>query len=449
MGKYEEGKFRLTNHKAFYSSYFFAVFMNIRKVKAVLEEVIPTIRPSTAEDKQTNAVIRSVLIKLNKQLKSISVEAIVGGSGKKQTQLKNIKEIDVFVLFNYKKYHNNPNISDILEKKLKIFKSVSRIHGSRDYFQVKKDGYLLEIIPILRVSSAKQAQNITDVSPLHSKWVGRKSKNKLDEIRLTKAFLSALGIYGAESYVRGFSGYACEILTIHYGSFLRLLQAAGKWKIRQIIDPEKIYKHKNALLELNKSKTQSPLILIDPVQSSRNVTAALNEESFENFINTSRKFLTKPSPKFFTQKIVTKNDLIKGKSGKEMLLILQVVPAKNKTDVMGSAILHKFELLKDALIQHKFTVRRNSWLWDGTCALLWYFIDKKVPSPFESRTGPLVSDKTNSARFKKKHKKTFVKNRRLFAKVKRKFLQPKELVKFVLAQDNFKRKIKSVKAEWH
>jgi len=418
------------------------------KFKKILVEVVEEITPSSEELDKAEAAADKIISKLKKPLKTVKARSIVGGSSKKYTQLKNTFEIDIFVLFDYKKYSEDSTISDILSKKLKVFKKATRLHGSRDYFQIKIKPYTFELIPILNITSSKQAKNITDISPLHAKWVTKKSKNKLAEIRLTKAFLSALGIYGAESYVRGFSGYACEVLTIHYGSFVNFLKAATKWKEKQIIDPEKYYKSQNPLLELNKSKTVSPLILIDPVQPSRNVTAALTEESFNTLKKSAIKFLNKPSKSFFVRKITTKQDLIKTKKN-SLLLILELTPKKNKKDVMGAAILNKYELLRNKLIENGFKIIKSSWEWNERKAISWFFINKKFPTAFEIRTGPKVTDKINSERFKKTHKKVISKNGRLYTKIKKKFPTPQELVKFVLKQNNFKNRIEKVKIEWY
>lgn len=421
------------------------------KLSPVLKAALTEVSPSGEELKQAELAAEQFVSKLNKHLAPFWAKAIIGGSNKKQTQLRNTFEIDVFALFNYRKYsQSDKGISDILERALKkSFKKAERVHGSRDYFQISKAPYLFEIIPILEVSSAKQAKNITDVSPLHAKWVARKAKNKVGEIRLAKSFMSGCGVYGAESYVRGFSGYACEILAIHYGSFVNLLKAAAKWKEKQVIDPEKYYKSKNPMLELNKSKTESPLIIIDPVQPGRNVTAALSKESFDLFRSAASKFLKQPSINFFKKKIVRKKELIKSKGKDASLLLLEIAPEKNKKDVMGTALLGKYELLRDAFLKNGFRIKKSSWQWNDGAALLWFLISKKYPSKFERREGPRISDKFNAERFRQKHRKAFASKGRLFAMVERKFKTPPELAKSIGSSENFRRRIKSVKMEWH
>ena len=53
-------------------------------------------------------------------------------------ELLNDYDVDIYVKFNYQKFKDNENISEILYKILKKkFKKVVRLHGSRDYFQIK------------------------------------------------------------------------------------------------------------------------------------------------------------------------------------------------------------------------------------------------------------------------------------------------------------------------
>jgi len=68
-------------------------------------------------------------------------------------------------------------------------------------------------------------KNITDISPLHALWIRKNSNEKVrDEIRKFKYFLKINDLYGAESYIRGFSGYIAEILVIYYKSFNNLIK---------------------------------------------------------------------------------------------------------------------------------------------------------------------------------------------------------------------------------
>ena len=116
---------------------------------------------------------------------------------------------------------------------------------------------------------------------------------------LLKKFLKGVGVYGAEIKVGGFSGYLCELLIIHYGSFLNLLKSVVNWRWRRkriVIDIEKSYEKKGV------DPTQvfdSPLIVIDPIDDRRNVASALREDRLSEFIAAAKAFLRNPSEHFF------------------------------------------------------------------------------------------------------------------------------------------------------
>ena len=407
----------------------------------LLKEVIKEVKPSRDYEKEVLSKVDSIINKINKKLRD--GKAILGGSGAKGTWLKTF-DADIFVKFKYSKYKDkSKELSDILEKVLKkIFKKKIRLHGSRDYFQLKQGNFTFEIIPILDIKNSGEAKNITDVSPLHAKFV-LKHKKLQDEIRLVKQFCKAQDVYGAESYIMGFSGYICEILTIYYGSFLNLAKKAAKWKDKEIIDVKGYYKRKDIFRELNKSKLVSPLIVVDPVQADRNAAAALSFENFNKFREACRKFLKNPSKKFFIKEEFS-IDKIKEKNKNKKTVFIEVVPLKGKKDVVGCKILKALEFIDKELVKNDFKVFSYGWDWDKR-AIFYFVLDKKVLPREIKKIGPPLRAKEHVSKFKKKHKKTFVKGNRIFALDKRKFRNPEGLVKSLFNNKYLKNKIKNIK----
>ena len=405
----------------------------------LLKEVVDEIKPNKDYEKEILDKVDSIIDKINKKVKD--GVAVLGGSGAKGTFLKTF-DADIFVKFNYKKYKEKSNeLSDRLEKVLrKIFKGVVRLHGSRDYFQLKAGGSTFEIIPILDIKKAEQAMNITDVSPLHAKWV-LKHKKLRDEMRLVKQFCKANGIYGAESHIMGFSGYICEILAVHYGSFLKLARNASKWKDKEIIDVNKYYKRKDVFRELNTSKLASPLIVIDPVQADRNAAAALSFENFDKFRKVCKQFLKKPSKKFFE---IKKFSIEKIKDKNKKIVFLEIKPLSGKKDVVGCKLVKALEFINKELAEEGFKVFKYGWDWDKK-AIFYFVLDKKKLSKDVEKIGPPVKIKEHVKQFKKKHKKTTVKKGRVFALDKRKYREAEKLIKALFRNRYLKEKIKDIK----
>tara|TARA_Y100000310_G_scaffold342247_1_gene444646 strand:+ start:54161 stop:55399 length:1239 start_codon:yes stop_codon:yes gene_type:complete len=409
-------------------------------MKKLLSEVIEEIKPTEKYEKEILDKANSIITKINKDVKD--AKAVLAGSGAKGTWLKTF-DADIFVKFNYNKFKDKSDkLSDILEKFLKKHFKITRLHGSRDYFQIKQQKFTFEIVPILEIKKAEQARNITDVSPLHSIFV-LKHKKIIDQVRLTKQFFKAAKVYGAESYIRGFSGYVCEILTINYGSFPKLIKAIPKWKDKKTIDVKGYYKGKNVLMEINKSKLTSPLIVIDPVQKDRNAAAALDQEKFEIIKHRATSFIKKPSKDFFEVKTLTEKD-IENKFRKNKLVMLKAKPLNKKEDVAGAKMLKAFHFIEQKLMAYGFKIKESDMLWHSTSALFYYTLENdKLPKTIEV-SGPPLNVKYHADLFKKKHKKTFIKNKKLFAVEKRKFTNAKDLVKDTIKTSNVKDNINKI-----
>jgi tRNA nucleotidyltransferase (CCA-adding enzyme) len=409
----------------------------------ILKEILREIKPSAEEEKEVRAKVRNILSKINTHLKNAN--AILGGSGIKETWLRQAKDADIFIKFNYKRYKGkSAELSDMLEKILRKKKlKIIRLHGSRDYFQVKEKNFTYELIPILDIKKAEKAVNITDVSPLHAKWVNKKGKKFKDEIRLLKQFCKAQGIYGAESYINGFSGYICEILTIYYKGFLNVLKNAAKWKEKEIIDAENYWKNNNILLELNKSKTNPPLIVIDPVQKDRNAAAAVSTEKFKLFKSKASDFIKKPSKKFFEIQKITRESLQK-KAGKNTLIILEIKPKTGKVDVVGCKLLKALDFMRKELEKKDFAIISHGWQWNHQT--MFYFIVKKQKlSDYIEWQGPPIKAARHVTKFRKKYKKTYIKNGKLYTKVKRFYKNPNELINSLKNNPYLKEKINNMK----
>jgi tRNA nucleotidyltransferase (CCA-adding enzyme) len=403
----------------------------------LLADVVKKIKPA---DKKLLKEVDAFLKKTNALLKKnkIKATATVGGSVAKDTYLSGDHDCDIFVRFD--KSYKDSEISDILEGAIKSFKP-ERVHGSRDYFHVS-NGINYEIVPVLDINNAKDAVNVTDMSPLHVAWV--KSHPGLnDDIRLAKQFCKACRVYGAESYIKGFSGHVLDILTIHHGGFKKLLAASQKWKDKEVIDPEKHYK-KNALSELNRSKTDSPIIVIDPVYPKRNAAAALSYEKLAEFRKAAAEFIKKPSKEHFTIRNNIEEKLRK-ETGTNRLLAIDVVPLEGKEDVVGAKIMKVFQQIRNQLNFYDFVIVDAGWSWDKKkSAILVFIIDPAELMPIKKWVGPPVSEKERAENFRAKHEKTFIENDRVCAYVKRRYTRPEQLITELFLDPLLRERVKKI-----
>tara|TARA_Y100000034_G_scaffold125871_1_gene176251 strand:+ start:3400 stop:4629 length:1230 start_codon:yes stop_codon:yes gene_type:complete len=340
-------------------------------------------------------------------------DVFVGGSFAKDTLMKQKKyDVDIFVRFGSEK-----EITRDFEKligKLKGYKK-DKVKGSREYYSIYKNGMArFEIVPVVKVKKPQEAENVTDLSYFHVNYVKRKLKSP-KEVRLAKAFFHACGVYGAESYINGFSGYGLECLVIYYGTFEKLIKALEKIKDQEIIDPEKQYKNKaEVLIELNESKLGSPLILVDPTFKERNVLAALNIETFRKLQSSVRKFLANPSKRYFEKREIDVSKLKKISKGQEFLEI-ELKTDRQEGDIAGTK-LKKFSRFLVGELEKSFNIVKEDFEYDDNKTGQVFLVLKSRVEVVKQ--GPPLKMAKNVKAFKKEHKNTFEKGGKIYCKEK-------------------------------
>lgn len=395
-----------------------------KRVENILKEVLARVEPSKQDLEIINKFLKQFKEKIEKQIKKQKLDAVLfeGGSFAKKTIIKKDSyDIDIFIMFSEK--FKLQNISKLTEKLLKEIKGVSIIHGSRDYFQIRESkDFFIELIPVIKATDPKKAENITDLSYSHVKYINKKIKNQriLDEIKIAKAFCYATKTYGAESYINGFSGYSLELLIYYYKSFLNFIKAVVGYdfsKGKLIIDIEKHYKNKkDVLLDMNSSKLSSPIILVDPTYKQRNALAALSEETFEKFKHASKKFLKAPLIKYFE---IEKWDLEKIKKQalkkKCEFILLELKTSKPEGAVAGSKLLKFYNHLENE-IKRFFEIKNKDFDYNQENNASCFFAVKSKKEIVKN--GPFLKDKNNVKQFKKERKNTFEKSGKIYAREK-------------------------------
>lgn len=387
----------------------------------VLEQALENIKPSKYDIKEIKIEVDEFIKKINQQLKSqkVKAEVFIGGSFAKGTIIKKEQyDLDIFLRFHEKK----ENLSDITEKIIKkVDKTYKRLHGSRDYFRLKLNkNASLEIIPVLKVSKPQEADNITDLSYSHVNYIKKKIKTQkiLDDIMIAKAFCHANECYGAESYIKGFSGYGLELLVYYYKGFLPLIKTIANHKKGQIlIDIEKLHKQKHKIwLDLNESKLKSPIVLIDPTYKQRNTLAGLSNETFTKFREACIGFLKNPNLDWFKSKTL-EIEKLKDKAKKQgnEFLLLDAKTSKEEGAIAGSKLLKFFNHLESEL-QSRFEIKEKGFEYEGKKSARAFFIVKKRKERIIP--GPLAKDTPNVKKFKKAHKTTIIKSGKVYAKEK-------------------------------
>ncbi|MBT6995134.1 hypothetical protein HN865_00705 [Candidatus Woesearchaeota archaeon] len=381
--------------------------------------------PSSEEKKKLKKTVKEFLSKFKD---SRDIKFFLGGSYAKDTYLPGNRDIDVFVKFNFSKYKDE-DISSVLYVMLrKKYKEVHVVHGSRDYFHIVIDDIIFEVVPVLDVKKASLAVNVMDVSPLHVKYVKKRLKRK-DDVRKLKALLKAQHLYGAESHLQGFSGYVCELLVSHYGSFNKVVKKFSSVKDSLFLDPAKHYSSSGIALKLlNKSKLGA-FVLIDPVQAERNAAAGVSSLKLKEFVKVCSEF----SLDSFVLKEVDVSSL-KG------YIVLSVVGLEGRKDVSLSKMRALYDRILRSFSYNGFFVKDSGW--DSSH----YWFKVKSLSKTYRHYGPSLKYSEHVKAFKKKYgRKVKSSKSKVYVELDREFSDPSKFLESFVKQKFVKEKVKRIK----
>ncbi len=370
--------------------------------------------------------------------RGVKVDVLLGGSLAKNTFLF-AHDIDVFVRF--KEKPDSSLLEDVLQS---ITKNVTRIHGSRDYFHVRYNDIDYEVVPLLKISKPSQAENTPDVSPFHISWVNKHLKNP-DEVRLAKLFCKGQSVYGAESYIQGFSGYALEILIVHYGSFLKFVHAVSTWQPKEVIDTEKHYKSTaEALRRMNDAKVEGPLIIVDPIDKKRNAAAALSTEKWAALIDGCRSFLQYPSKNFFKVTLFNRQIFLSTcRKHKTTPYILAFEALAHREDISFGKVKKVFTHLKTALTSADFDLYSYGIDWNKK--VMWFEVAEPL-HPVKKVMGPMLwAQEKHIVEFQVKYKYWDIQATKYVAFQKRVYTKAKSLLKKELQSAYVKEKVKKLR----
>ena len=195
--------------------------------------------------------------------------------------------------------------------------------------------------------------------------------------------MSVNGIYGAEIAKQGFSGYVAEVLVYYFGSFTNVLKEIAKLK------------NGNAIGKPRK-KFDSAIIIIDQIDSNRNLGAAISTENVGKFILLSRAFINKPSIQFFRnqrKKLSSKNSL-------NNILVLKFQYKKSPDDTIAGQIRRAVNSLSSQMEIAGFKILRNSSLTlEKNQAVLLFLMDSLTISENQIHDGPNVFEENFSRKF--------------------------------------------------
>jgi tRNA nucleotidyltransferase (CCA-adding enzyme) len=260
------------------------------------ERVVAAVRegidPDPAERERLQSAAEALLERAREAVAELPVEADVMqvGSTARGTWISGDRDVDVFVRF-------PPGVEREQLKRYGLDVGHAVLPDGREeyaehpYVTGEFEGFAVDLVPCYRLDSATEIRSAVDRTPFHTRYLADHLDDDLAaEVRLCKAFLKGVGIYGSDLRTRGFSGYLTELLVLECGGFRPLVEAAAEWHPPVRFDPA----------DTGSDATfDDPLVVIDPTDPERNVAAVLSRSNFARFQHYARGVLADPREELF------------------------------------------------------------------------------------------------------------------------------------------------------
>ena len=369
------------------------------------DSFLELIVPDEEETKRVGGLRLRIERELTERLRDAGFRAVaeVHGSVARGTWLAGERDLDVFIVL------DGGHGREALPGVLGLVKDYAgegwvEAYAEHPYLMAEVDGFNVEFVPCFRVDPRKGLISSTDRTPLHTEFVrGRLTPRMLDEVRLLKRFMKGVGVYGAEVRVGGFSGYLCELLVIHLGSFEGVLEKAAEWKRGEVLDPVGVMDP--AIL---RERFGEPLIVPDPVDPERNVASAVSETSFWTMTAAARAFLKEPKRIFFypDDRPVEASRLLGEIRVRESSLLFVVVGDGDVEvpDVLWGQLYKSERAISGFLSDSDFRVMRSGvWSDEASRHVFVFELEAAVLPGAALRMGPPVEMEENGRRFVEAH----------------------------------------------
>ncbi len=343
-------------------------------MKQIISKVSKSVVPLKTTEKSKKQIADIAFTLVEKEIEKYSevIGLEFGGSFAKGTWLSKDADIDIFIKF--KKDTSEEEFEKISQKigfnSLKKYSPYVRF-SQHPYVEAKIKNTKINIVPCYDVKIGEW-KSAADRSSFHTKFMKKSLTSKMkNEVRILKTFLKSNKIYGAEIAKQGFSGYISEVLILEFGSFENLIKSISKIKENQIIG------------KTSKSFDTS-IVVIDPIDSNRNLAAAISDENIGKFILISRALNDKPSLGFFKNK----KPRIENKFWNNLLVIKFNFKARSP-DIIWGQIKRATSTISTQLELGGFTVLRSKSYTDQQKeAYLFFFLESTKISKVYQKKGP-------------------------------------------------------------
>lgn len=439
--------------------------MSASELDGVIREAYRLVEPSIDDRRRIGYIADTY----SKRVKDIAVGyrevsgVVLVGSYAKDTWLAESVDIDIFLKI-------RPDVDEERFEAVAMDVGLRALHDINPYLRYAQhpyveaimDGVRINVVPCYDVEIGRW-KSAADRSPYHTEYMLKALDDvKRREVRLLKRFMKVIGVYGAEIAVQGFSGYVCEVLILKYGSFLNTLNGASRWREKEVIAIDSAMHREeygiggssnrgssNSDGSSSKSRSvharavtgmqmgNSPIIILDPVDTSRNLGLAISYESVGRFILSARNFLRKPSINYFTYTTADDHARMIDHSKVGNIIIVHFKHSPRSEDIIWGQLKSSASAIAKQLSINNFKVLRYACYTDGSNAFISFMLESPTIPRIVLKHGPKVFDANNAERFISKNRGMLLwisnEDGRLLALAERRFHDARQLIDNIMS----------------
>jgi len=260
------------------------------------ERVVDRVRGRVTPDTEERARLAGAADRLTERTREavadlpVEADVVQVGSTARDTWVSGDRDLDVFVRF-------PPDLERerLTELGLRVGHAVlpdgREEYAEHPYVTGEFEGFEVDLVPCYRLESAGEVRSAVDRTPFHTEYLAERLDDRLaDEVRVCKAFLKGIGVYGSDLRTRGVGGYLAELLVLHHGGFRPLVEAIAEWHPPVRLDPGDTG---------SDAAFDAPLVVIDPTDPDRNVASVVAAESLARLQHHARALLDDPREALF------------------------------------------------------------------------------------------------------------------------------------------------------
>jgi tRNA CCA-adding enzyme len=291
-------------------------------LQQIRSRILDQIRPTQLEVDESIQIYS----KIKKRIKHVAKEQeldlafieLEGSSGRKQTQLRNWRELDIFiglppVILPKPIELEKPKKSFIKKLFKKLVKDVAIVaaqqagaqtvniaYAEHPYVSLTLDKYLVDLVFCFDLAPEYILENgpitAVDRTPHHSRFVDANlSQQQRDDVRILKAFCHSVFVYGDSSPVgrSGFTGFSTEMIIYHLENIDSAFEYLSQYPAICLDFFGK------SPQQLEKDFPKDFLIITDPTDAKRNIASSISQRAYQYAQHNSQRLLQHPSTSFF------------------------------------------------------------------------------------------------------------------------------------------------------